>query len=173
MIFIIKLIFKKISWAVVLFVIISFSYTCFFLLMRELSKCFPMLFCEFPHTTPYRIILFGVPLLLAIVIVYWLRTSSKKRRSEYLNNIGTHIFTFREDLYYIVNSSEFIAETIACILFFVPFIAYFILFNNGESIQVRIIASIMMLFMIIIVFLLVDIPLWFCTHKAWVKRFSL
>ncbi len=172
-IFIIKLIFKKISWAVVLFAIISFSYTCFFLLMRELSKRYPMLFPGFPHTVPYRIALFGVPFVLGIVIIYLLRRNSKKKRSQYLNNVLTHTFTFREELCYIVKSNDFVAEMLACMLFSVPVIAYLNHFSNGESVQVRLLASITMLFIIIIAFLFINIPLWLFTHKAWIKRFSL
>lgn len=156
----IKLYFKKLLWIIIFLLIYIAVYFIGFNLLYTIANFFE------DRNLIGNIILFGIPFICSIVIIYYLRVSNNKLRTEYLSSLLSDNYSFLKDVIFILKSKSFISEILAFETVLVP-LSLSIGISENTPILPLIMGTIILSVGGAILFGIIDLLIWLPVHKTW------
>lgn len=157
-----RLYFKKLLSVVVGFVLWAVIYFIGFNLLLTVSNIFE-------NQILYYFIVYGIPLIIILAIVFNRRAGNVDLKRSYKNAFDNSKPSLKEEIMYILKSSDFQAEILAFASFFIPFD---IIVGFGAEIPwwASIITAIVVLGALVAICGVFDFILWTIVHINWRKK---
>ena len=114
-------------------------------------------------------VLFGIPALIILVMIYKRRTEGMENRRCYLKNIDTQKTWMKKELWYIIHFADFRMELVAFATFLLPFVVG-IGVENQAPWWANIIAGTIIFCLIEGGFFLLDWMIWLLVHNKWQRE---
>lgn len=116
------------------------------------------------------VILMIVPLIVLLIIAYRKRLQKNNLRSEYFTYFNRQKPKLKNEIKFIINSTDFIAEVSAFSTMLLIFLCM-VVFNikNNSPVFVNVLAGLIILITMICLFSFVNALIWHRVHKSWLK----
>ena len=159
----IKLYFKKLLWIIIFLLIYIAVYFISFNLLYTVANFFK------DRNIIGKIILFGIPFICSMGIIYCLRVNNNKLRTEYLSSLLSDNYSFSKDVIFILKSKSFISEILAFETVSVP-LSLSVGISEKIPILPLIIGTILLSVGGAILFGIVDLVIWLSVLKVWFAK---